>query len=114
MLTNRISDQAKRIRLIIVLILLLIPLAASAQDDEAPKSEPKGLQQRIDFGNAQILGQSIKSGAVYLMHRKKSDIKNMLKVRENYRSEIIEDYDLEQTAIAGSEKAQENKKSASK
>lgn len=108
---TRSSDQVKRLLWIIVLILLLIPLAAAAQDDEAPKSEPKSLQQRIDFGNAQILGQSIKSGAVYLMHRKKSDIKNMLKVRENYRSEIVEDYDLEQTAITASEKAPENKKS---
>jgi hypothetical protein len=37
---------------------------------------------------------------VYLTHRKKSDIKNMLEVRENYRAEIMEDYGLEKTAIA--------------
>lgn len=57
------------------------------------------LQQRIDFGNAQVLGQSIKSGAVYLMHRKQSDIRNMLVVRQDYRSEIKEDFDLGETAI---------------
>ena len=73
---------------------------AKAQEDESPAKPPKGLMQRIDFSTAHIMGQSIKSGAVYLMHRKKSDIKNMLEVRENYRAEIIEDYGLEKTAIA--------------
>ena len=48
--------------------------------------------ERIDFGNSYILGQSIKSGAVYLLHRKKSDIKSMLETRENYRKEILEDF----------------------
>ena len=86
--------------LIVSMILLLVPLRASAQDEESPVQQPKGLMQRIDFGTAHILGQSIKSGAVYLMHRKKSDIKNMLEVRENYREEIIEDHGLEKTAIA--------------
>lgn len=85
--------------MMVVLILLTIPLAAFAQDEKAAVSDHKVLQQRIDFGNAQILGQSIKSGAVYLMHRKKSDIKNMIEVRENYRKEIKEDYGLEKTAI---------------
>jgi len=57
------------------------------------------LQQRIDFGNAYIMGQSIKSGAVYLLHRKQSDIKSMLKLRTNYRLEIKEDYALENTEL---------------
>ena len=34
------------------------------------------------------------------MHRKKSDIKNMLEVRENYRKEIIEDFSLEDAALS--------------
>jgi hypothetical protein len=51
-----------------------------------------GLQQRIDFGNAYIMGQSIKSGAVYLLHRKQSDIKSMLQYRVDYRQEILEDF----------------------
>jgi hypothetical protein len=88
------------------IILMAAPLAAMAQEDDSPGQAPKGLMKRIDFGTARILGQSIKSGAVYLMHRKKSDIKNMLEVRENYREEIIEDYGLEKTAIAPGDDAQ--------
>ena len=88
------------------MILLSAPLAATAQEENSPGQAPKGLMKRIDFGTAHILGQSIKSGAVYLMHRKKSDIKNMLEVRENYRKEIIEDYGLEKTAIASGDVVQ--------
>jgi hypothetical protein len=50
------------------------------------------LHQRIDFGNAYIMGQSIKSGAVYLLHRKQSDINSMLQYREDYRQEILENF----------------------
>jgi hypothetical protein len=96
---RRLNPVGKHL-LIVTLILLLMPLGVSAQDETSAVPEQRGLQQRIDFGNAQILGQSIKSGAVYLMHRKKSDIKNMLEVREDYRHEIIEEYGLEKTAIA--------------
>lgn len=56
------------------------------------QNKPDSLMERIDFGNSYILGQSIKSGAVYLLHRKKSDIKSMLKTREDYRKEILEDF----------------------
>jgi hypothetical protein len=59
----------------------------------------KALQQRIDFGNAYIMGQSIKSGAVYLLHRKQSNIKSMLQIRTDYREEIKEDYALEGTQL---------------
>jgi len=59
---------------------------------ETEKNKKDALMERIDFGNSYILGQSIKSGAVYLLHRKKSDIKSMLKIRENYRQEILEDF----------------------
>ena len=58
-----------------------------------------GLQQRIDFGNAYIMGQSIKSGAVYLLHRKQSDIKSMLQYREDYRQEILEDFIIQEDKI---------------
>jgi hypothetical protein len=61
--------------------------------------QSRGLQQRIDFGNAHIMGQSIKSGAVYLMHRKQSGIDSMLKVRQDYRAEIREEYRLANTAL---------------
>ena len=81
-------------------MLVISPMASWAEEKAPQKPAQQGLQQRIDFGNAQILGQSIKSGAVYLMHRKKSDIKNMLEVRQNYREEIKEDFGIDKTAIA--------------
>jgi hypothetical protein len=59
--------------------------------DKSEKMEKDGLMERIDFGNSYILGQSIKSGAVYLLHRKKSNIKSMLQTRDDYRKEILED-----------------------
>jgi hypothetical protein len=83
-----------------VFILFSSP-AFAAEEGENPQGggAEKGLQQRIDFGNAYILGQSIKSGAVYLLHRKQSELKGMLEVRQNYREEIKQDYSLEKTAI---------------
>ena len=63
-----------------------------AKSQKTPEAGSSGLQQRIDFGNAYIMGQSIKSGAVYLLHRKQSDIKSMLHYREDYRQEILEDF----------------------
>ena len=96
------------IKILIVGVAVLIPLlcpafSAMAEDKEtkeveetkeAETKEPKkdSLMERIDFGNSYILGQSIKSGAVYLLHRKKSNIKSMLKTREEYREEILEDF----------------------
>jgi hypothetical protein len=85
---------------------VMVPCTLMA--NEKPKASADGqtghLQQRIDFGNAHIMGQSIKSGAVYLMHRKKSEIDSMLKVRQNYRAEIKEEYGLENTALDENEK----------
>lgn len=63
------------------------------------KEDDGKLLHRIDFGNAYIMGQTIKSGAVYLLHRKKSDIKTMLKYRENYREEILEDFSIEDMKV---------------
>ena len=64
------------------------------EDAGTKDSKKSNLMERIDFGNSYILGQSIKSGAVYLLHRKKSDIKSMLKTREEYRKEILEDFNV--------------------
>ena len=61
----------------------------SDKSDNTPDKE--SLMERIDFGNSYILGQSIKSGAVYLLHRKQSNIKSMLKIRDDYRKEILEE-----------------------
>lgn len=96
----RLKQIFNRMALLGILFFFLLPLGAlSAQEDGASSPRADGLKQRIDFGNTHILGQSIKSGAVYLMHRKKSDIHNMLEVRNDYREEIKEDFNLEQTAI---------------
>jgi hypothetical protein len=84
-------------RFVFVLALvtfLLVAGALWAGEPDGP-AKPQGARQlmnRIDFGNAYIMGQSLKSGAVYLMHRKQSDIKSMLKIREDYRDEILEDF----------------------
>ncbi len=75
----------------LVLITCLIPFVCLAQ--EAPVEEGEILN-RIDFGNAYIRGQTIKSGAVYLMHRKKSEIESMLRERKHYRKEILEEFQV--------------------
>ena len=84
------------------LALLFFTQTTAAADNAAPKpagdaaggkNEP--LMRRIDFGNAYITGQTIKSGAVYLLHRKQSDIESMLKIRTHYRREIQADYAVE-------------------
>lgn len=88
-------------------LLLVIPVCLLAAWSQAPAQEVETagetqsvtLQNRIDFGNAYIMGQSIKSGSVYLLHRKKSDINSMLKVRTDFREEIIEDFSLENSRI---------------
>ena len=86
-----------RITVIVCLLIGTINIPKGrAQASTANKSGATGLQQRIDFGNAYIMGQSIKSGAVYLLHRKQSDIKSMLEYRENYRQEILEDFIIQE------------------
>lgn len=83
-------------------------LAQSAKTKTAASAAPasagsggNGLQRRIDFGNSYILGQSIKSGAVYLLHRKKSEIKSMLHYRENYHDEILESFTVDADSQLG-------------
>lgn len=73
-----------------LLCLFSVQLVIAASAEEAPVSEQK--VSRIDFGNSMIMGQSIKSGAVYLTNRKKSDIKSILKKRESYRDEILDGF----------------------
>jgi hypothetical protein len=67
---------------------------APAQSAPANPSDAAGSRMnRIDFGNTYIVGQSIKSGAVYLLQRKKSEIKSMLTYREDYRREILDGFE---------------------
>jgi hypothetical protein len=86
------------------LILIIILLVSSAEGIVHERKSQKAndlqrdkteLLERIDFGNAFIMGQTIKSGAVYLLKRKKSEIKSMLKSRESFREEIMEDFPVE-------------------
>ncbi len=86
-----------RVHLIIMIVCIAVSIyllcyATSAMAEEEKTEKKEALMERIDFGNSYILGQSIKSGATYLLHRKKSDIKSMLKTREDYRNEILEDF----------------------
>jgi hypothetical protein len=91
------------IQTIIGLIILIIFVSISQSSGYAQTTSIKKdrqLLKRIDFNNAYIMGQAIKSGAVYLLKRKKSDIKSMLKYRMSYRNEILEGFhipDLKQT-----------------
>ncbi|TVZ41964.1 hypothetical protein P886_1315 [Alteromonadaceae bacterium 2753L.S.0a.02] len=69
---------------VLLLILMCAPMSYAQETDQQ--------ESRIDFGNAYIQGQSIKSGAVYLTNRRKSKLKSLLKDRENYRFEILNSY----------------------
>lgn len=92
---------------VIFSVVLLYGHAWAGQDTEDPKdalkqetqgdagSTAKERLNRIDFGNTYIIGQTIKSGAVYLLQRKKSEIKSMLKYREDYRTEILEGFSVD-------------------
>lgn len=59
--------------------------------DNTPSDE---LLTRIDFGNSYVTGQALKSGAIYLLQRKKNQVKSMLTYREDYRKEILESHDI--------------------
>jgi hypothetical protein len=82
----------------------IILCAASDTEKKQDSSQPAALAttkdtsesnlNRIDFGNTYIIGQTIKSGAVYLLQRKKSEIKSMLKYREDYRNEILDGFSV--------------------
>lgn len=72
---------------------LMVALSLCALSSTVQAEEPEeGLSERIDFGNSYIMGQTIKSGAVYLTHRKKSKIESMLKMRVDYQQEILQDF----------------------
>lgn len=85
------------IRIIVLTVLIASALNSRpgfAEKSKKPKSGSDQLLTRIDFGNSYISGQTLKSGAVYLLQRKKSETKTMLKYREKYRKEILEAHEL--------------------
>ena len=91
-------------KLFILLLMLLVqalicPSAGSLENPEKANSveTDDALMERIDFGNSYIRGQTIQSGAVYLLQRKKSDIESLLKPRESYREEILKDFHIRES-----------------
>jgi len=90
--------------LLVFSLSIVSETALGAEGEKVQQSNAGALMSRIDFGNSYILGQTIKSGAVYLMQRKKSEITSMLKCREDYRSEILEDFTLGKPKIEDAHK----------
>jgi len=87
------------IHAIIGLLFLIMFVSMSqtngyAKTSIVKKDNHSQLLERIDFNNAYIMGQSIKSGAVYLLKRKSSNIQSMLEYRKDYRKEILEGFDV--------------------
>ena len=101
--------QTTKIQLAVIGFALLL-LIGFSDSVSAGKRGSTALQQRIDFGNAYIMGQSIKSGAVYLMHRKQNEIKSMLEYRNDYREEILEDFQIQDLNVDETQKNGERKK----
>jgi hypothetical protein len=88
-----------RRKILFIVLLLAVqafscPPARSLENSKSADSAESNdvLMDRIDFGNSYIRGQTIQSGAVYLLQRKKSDIESLLKPRESYREEILQDF----------------------
>ncbi len=84
--------------LLIILYIVIFLFGSTPSVIAAQKAQKKAaddqLLTRIDFGNSYINGQTLKSGAVYLLQRKKTEMKTMLKYREKYRKEILEDHGI--------------------
>ena len=88
--------------LLTILLLASYPAFGSTDRPDPQQGVDPGDRRmtRIDFGNAYIRGQTIQSGAVYLLQRKKSDVESLLKPRESYRKEILHDFHIQETPRA--------------
>ncbi len=67
-------------------------IAEEAGASEADKGEAIPSLKRarhMEFDERLIMGQSLKSGALYLFERKDSEIQTMLKIRRDYREELL-------------------------
>lgn len=79
------------------LLLGLLVFAQPGKAEEAGVSvgaggEPTPSLKRarhMEFDERLIMGQSLKSGALYLFERKDSEIQTMLKIRTDYRQELL-------------------------
>ncbi len=66
--------------------------AKDDRGDTQPSSPtPSSLKRarHLEFDERLIMGQSLKSGALYLFERKDSEIQSMLKIRKDYRRELL-------------------------
>ncbi len=78
-------------------LLGLLAFAQSAKAEEAGISAGAGGEsnrslkraRHMEFDERLIMGQSLKSGALYLFERKDSEIQTMLKIRRDYRQELL-------------------------
>lgn len=94
--TLKARPSSARILLLGPLAALLLAAGTQALADEG--TDPSGTQQesgfrrpsRMEFDERLIMGQSLKSGAVYLFERKDSEIQSMLRIRKDYRKELLE------------------------
>ena len=79
---------------ILLASLGVFSLAAQAEERKGPATRKRA--ERIEFDERLIMGQSLKSGAVYLFERKDSEIQSMLKVRKDFRKELLEPIEPEE------------------
>ena len=82
--------------------VVLTAAAARAEDDPAATGSENALaagtgpgkaetlkRSRLEFDERLIMGQSLKSGAIYLFDRKDSQIQSMVKIRKDFREELL-------------------------
>jgi len=71
----------------VVLLMGLLPIAGQAEEKKGDGSLQR--TERMEFDERLIMGQSLKSGAVYLFERKDSEIQSMLKIRKDFRKKLL-------------------------
>ena len=78
----------------LLLGFLVVPAALRGDESADPAAtdpQARGFRRssRLEFDERLIMGQSLRSGAIYLFERKDSEIQSMLKVRKDYRDELL-------------------------
>lgn len=79
---------------VLAVAMLLVP--GPLRGDDAPEpgrsaDSAASLKraQHLEFDERLIVGQSLKSGAIYLFERKDSEIQSMVKIRNDFREELL-------------------------
>jgi hypothetical protein len=96
-----IASEIRRKGMILCILSGILALAlpgranetAGSPGEEAAITHSLKRARHMEFDERLIMGQSLKSGALYLFERKDSDIQTMLKVREDYRQELLAPFD---------------------